>query len=131
MEKEIKFKDIRVGDTIRCEFMNDDLAITHSATVAKVNESSAYTESGKRLIDAVWGGGTYILVDRPKPPLPAEQGSRIKVTKFRGGNGEWLARLDGGGRWSLFDLIGEDDEFWTNQCHIEEWHHVEIFEVTP
>lgn len=63
--------------------------------------------------------------------LPTERGSLIKVTKLDGETGEWLARLDVRGLWTLFDLIGEDDARWMEHYHVEEWHHIEIFEVTP
>lgn len=131
MGKEIEFNDIRVGDAIQREYTLDDMVITHSGVVAKVDECFAYTASGKRLACLDWDDSTYILVHRPQPPLPTEPGARIKVTKLDGKSGEWLAKLSRSGSWIVFDLVGDDGAYWVQPFRIEEWGRIEIREVTP
>lgn len=131
MEKEIEFKDIRVGDTIRREWVQRKAKWTCEGEVTAVQADDLCVEVEGASSWCHTGGRTYILVNRPTPKLPTEPGSLIKVTKLNGKSSEWLARLGGDEWWDLFALTGENNGGWASPDEIEEWHHVEIFEVTP
>ncbi|GAA2546053.1 hypothetical protein GCM10009861_02310 [Neomicrococcus aestuarii] len=136
IEKQILLSDARVSDRIRREYEVFGVEMTATGIVQHVDSEKVYVgnsedDSLRWFFDDYAEATTFYLVHRPAPPLPTEPGSRIKVTKIIFDTGEWLARLGANGTWSLFDLTREADVLWAAPHHIEEWHHIEIFEVTP
>ena len=75
----ISFVDIRIGDVIARQ--RDDSWIV--GTVSEVETSSMGTYDGWIL--ARTGDTDLRLIERPKPPLPTEPGSRINNVVSQGG----------------------------------------------
>lgn len=78
MSTPIKFEDIRKGDTIRTTHTNCGVVSVKTGVVADLGRDVWWTAEGGGVASPYWSGEpTFELIDRPKPPLPTEDGTVI------------------------------------------------------
>ncbi|GAA2546046.1 hypothetical protein HD598_002119 [Neomicrococcus aestuarii] len=128
-EREIEFKDIRVGDTIRREWVRRKVEWTSKGEITAVHADDLCVEVEGEGLWCQRDGKTYILVNRPTPKLPTEPGSVIIATKVRGVEGKWRMMLAMYEVWLSPERI--NDTQWHTDDNIQEWTLAEVFEVTP
>ena len=106
-KQQIKPEDIHVGDSIRVEWMVEDILYSQTGTVAEIDKNGDFQTKSEFAI-----GPAYIqkrvtkgeqitipLLALPKPKLPPEVGSVIHVSECRGLKCDTLAMLNHYGTW--------------------------------
>lgn len=91
MPEQIRYEDIRKGDTIRATFTRKGIKVSREGIAESVHYTFPYsniwiTPNGGYLAydkpNHNWKGYTLTLVDRPRPPLPTVAGSIILASKI-------------------------------------------------
>ena len=97
----IRFKDIRIGDTVCVTFLVDDLTRSRTGLVDRVSDKAARTKDGQVIASSTpeWRVKDYTitLVNRPVCRIPTEAGSRGAV------------RTQNSAYWASGYVIAEDD----------------------
>ena len=66
-----------MGDTIERRWTSKGITYSERGTVAKIDGAWALGAEGGVLASQYGGKSSLFLIERPKPPLPTEPGSRI------------------------------------------------------
>lgn len=125
----ISFDEIRAGDTIRVEHAVQDLQISNTGTATRRDPFTDdwLTASGLVLTYHKRHIQKYFLLDRPKPKLPTEKGSVIRIkTDVSTCEINKLAMLDSDGDWVIVANVGI--EYFLPE-HILDWNSVTIIDV--
>ena len=130
-EQEITLSEIRSGDTIRVETTQQDLEVSLIGTALSRDPftNDWLTKAGLNLTTRS-RPQKYVLLDRPKPPLPTAEDTVIWVTRVRDetkltddADIEKYAILDGEGDWVIVFPSGVE---YFKPEHILTWYPVAI-----
>ena len=135
IEQTIKPEDIRIGDRIRIEWMEDDILRAETGTVAKIHMDGDFRSQAGWLIGPLYIKErirkgeqiTITLLDRPKPKLPTEVGSVIHVSECRGVKCDTLAMSDYYSRW--YTPVTVDGHSLHDPSDITEWEPRNVVEA--
>ena len=134
-EQQIKPEDIHVGDSIRVEWMVDDILYSQTGTVAEIDKNGDFQTKSELVIgpayikERIRKGEqiTITLLDRHKPKLPTEVGSVIHVSEYRGVKCDTLAILNHYGTW--YTPTPVERHSFHNHSDITEWEPRNVVEV--
>lgn len=128
-EREITLSEIRQCDTIRVETLQQDLEVSLTGTAHSLDPftNDWLTKAGLNLTTRS-RPQKYVLLDRPKTPLPTVEGSIIYVVKARnefGKTAEYnrFAVLDFDGEWGIVTRGGT--EYFSPE-DVHEWNPVTL-----
>lgn len=98
---EIKFEDIRKGDTIRSTYNFEDMKIARTGVVGRIDDAGNWVNRAGAVIAYAPKDvkSTIYLLDRPKPALPTEPGSVLLEATLEGGVEVGLMFLTGHKKW--------------------------------